>query len=53
MFSHEPLSEDTKELLDKVSMSIVDGGKYVCSSSPITSLFKLSLFFVLIITDVG
>lgn len=27
MFSHEPLSEDTKELLDKVSMSIVDRKK--------------------------
>lgn len=37
MFSHEPLSEDTKELLDKVSMSIVDREKYFLVSHHIPS----------------
>lgn len=49
MFSHEPLSEDTKELLDKVSMSIVNRTFFLLFSyyiPPRTVWFN-------IITDVG
>lgn len=38
MFSHEPLTDDTQELLDKVSLFIADGKKHNRLSSPFLTL---------------